>query len=146
MTDEATEAPGYSRHIPIQAPVDRVFALLTTLEGIRTWWEGQVSGDPAELGELRFGLHDSDDHARVQVSGTLFPTDVAWSVLEDNGYGGEWLDSSIRFHLQEELDASTTLSLHHHGLTPLLDCYEDCATGWDRRLQDIRQAAESAGV
>lgn len=140
--DEARDAP-YSNRIHIQAPVDRVFALLTTLEGIKTWWEGTVSGDPAELGELRFGIHDSDDYTQVQVAGTSFPTDVAWSVLEDSGYGGEWLNTSIVFHLQEELDASTGLVLHHQGLTPLLDCFADCATGWDQRLQDIKQAAES---
>jgi uncharacterized protein YndB with AHSA1/START domain len=144
MSVEATGDADYSSRIHIQAPVDRVFALLTTLEGIQAWWEGNVSGDPTELGELQFGVHDSDDHTRVQVTGTAFPTDVAWSVLDDSGYGGEWSDTSMQFHLQEELDASTFLSLRHRGLTPLLDCYADCASGWDRRLQDIRQAAESA--
>lgn len=144
MTVEETGDADYSRRIHIQAPVDRVFVLLTTLEGIQAWWEGNVSGDPTELGELDFGIHDSDDHTRVQVSGTVFPTDVAWSVLDDSGYGGEWSDTSMEFHLQEELDASTFLSLRHHGLTPLLDCYADCASGWDQRLQEIKQAAESA--
>ena len=141
--DEAPEGT-YSSRIHIQAPVDQVFALLTTLEGIHAWWEGSVSGNPAELGELRFGIHDSDDYTRVEVTATVFPTDVVWSVLEDSGYGGEWLNTSMVFHLQEELDASTVLSLHHQGLTPLLDCYADCASGWDQQLQDIKQAAESA--
>lgn len=144
MTDDEAADGTYSRRIQIQAPIERVFALLTTLEGIQSWWEGKVSGDPTELGELSFGIHGSDDHTRVQVTGTVSPTDVAWSVLEDSGYGGEWLDTSMAFHLQEELDASTLLSMHHQGLTPLLDCYADCASGWDRRLQEIRQAAESA--
>jgi len=141
--EEAPEGT-YSSRIHIQAPVDQVFALLTTLEGIQAWWKGSVSGDPAELGELRFGIHDSDDYTRIEVTARVFPTDVAWSVLEDSGYGGEWLNTSMAFHLQEELDASTLLSLHHQGLTPLLDCYADCASGWDQHLQDIKQAAESS--
>ncbi|RYI20211.1 MAG: SRPBCC domain-containing protein [Acetobacteraceae bacterium] len=143
MRIEEAVAEDYSRRIQIQAPIDRVYALLTTLEGIAVWWEGHVSGDPGELGELRFGVADSDDYTRVQVAGASFPSDVAWLVLEDSGYGALTLDTSMVFHLQEELDASTSLAFHHQGLTPLLDCFADCATGWDRRLERIKRVAES---
>ena len=142
MDNHAGAGEDYARRLSIQAPIDRVYALLTTLEGIEAWWEGRVSGDPGELGELRFGAEDSDDYARIQVAGASFPSDVAWSVLEDSGYGDQVLDTTMVFHLQEELDASTCLTFRHQGLTPLLDCFVDCTTGWDHRLERIKRVAE----
>jgi hypothetical protein len=80
----------------------------------------------------------------MKVDSTTFPTDVAWSVLEDSGYGGEWIGTSILFHIEEDVDGSCTLTLHHQGLTPALDCFGDCKSGWDLHLDRIRANAESA--
>jgi hypothetical protein len=132
----------YSKHIAVQAPVDALFATVATLKGIRAWWEGSVSGNADEQGELRFSLHDSDDYTQMRVDSVVFPTDVVWSVLEDSGYGGEWIGTSILFHIDEDVDGSCMLTLHHQGLTPALDCFGDCSSGWDRHLQRIRDAAE----
>jgi uncharacterized protein YndB with AHSA1/START domain len=143
---EAASAQGtnYTKAIPIGAPIETVFALLATLEGINTWWKGVVTGSATEHGELRFSLHDSDDYTQMKVESAIFPTDIAWSVLEDSGYGGEWIGTGILFHLEEDVDGSCTLTLHHQGMTPALDCFGDCATGWDRHLQAIRDNAEAS--
>ena len=136
----------YVKTARIAAPVDTVFGLLSTLEGIRTWWDGQVEGSAAEEGELRFDIADSDDYSLMRVESVVVPTDVVWSVIEDSGYSGEWSNTAIRFHLQDDVDGSTTLALHHQGLTPALDCYEDCSSGWDSYLSRMKQAAETSSL
>jgi len=148
MEDRATAAStqdtNYTKAIPIKAPIDTIFAMLATIEGINAWWDGSATGNASEQGELRFSLPDSDDYTQMKVESVIFPTDIAWSVLEDSGYGGEWIGTSILFHIEEDVDGSCTLTLHHQGLTPALDCFGDCASGWDRHLQGIRENAETA--
>ncbi|MET0582656.1 MAG: SRPBCC domain-containing protein [Pseudoxanthomonas sp.] len=141
---ENTQDTNYSKAIHIEALIESVYAAIATLEGINAWWDGSVSGDASEQGELRFSLHDSDDYTQMKVDSAIFPTDVAWSVLEDSGYGGEWIGTSILFHIEEDVDGSCTLTLHHQGLTPTLDCFGDCKSGWDRHLEKIRENAELA--
>lgn len=138
------EDASYTKRIEIHAPIALVFEALSTLEGIRGWWDGSISGDPAEHGELRFAVADSDDYALMKVDSVIFPTDVAWSVIEDSGYGGEWISTAILFHLEEDIDGSCALVLRHQGLIPALDCYSDCQSGWDHHLQNIRIKAEAA--
>jgi uncharacterized protein YndB with AHSA1/START domain len=134
----------YTKAISVEAPISTVFAMLATLEGIRSWWEGTVAGDASEQGELRFALPDSDDYTKISVDSVTVPNDIAWSVLEDSGFGGEWMGTSIFFHLEEDVDGSCTLTLHHRGMTPALDCFVDCQSGWDRHLAQIRHNAEAA--
>lgn len=143
---EATESAqdNYIKAISIAAPMDSIFAMLATLEGISSWWEGSVTGDASERGELRFSLPDSDDYTRISVDSVIVPTDVAWSVLEDSGFGGEWMGTRIVFHVEEDVDGSCVLTLHHQGMTPALDCFVDCKTGWDRHLGRMRENAEAA--
>jgi uncharacterized protein YndB with AHSA1/START domain len=143
---EATESMqgDYTKAISIRAPIGTVFAMLATLEGISSWWEGSVTGDASEQGGLRFSLSDSDDYAHMSVDSVIAPSDVAWSVLEDSGFGGEWMGTSIRFHIEEDVDGSCVLTLHHQGMTPALDCFVDCKTGWDRHLGRMRDNAEAA--
>jgi uncharacterized protein YndB with AHSA1/START domain len=147
MDDEAAAANtqgGYTRAIHIGARIEAVFERLATLDGIKAWWEGSVVGKASAEGGLRFTLPDSDDYTQMRVDSVVAPTDVAWSVVEDSGYGGEWTGTSIVFHLDEDVDGSCILTLHHRGLTPALDCFMDCRTGWDRHLDRIRESAETA--
>ena len=147
MDDVATsidkEDASYAKRIEIMAPIELVFEAVSTLEGIGGWWDGSVSGDASEHGEIHFAVADSDDYALMKVDSVIFPTDVAWSVIEDSGYGGEWINTAILFHLEEDIDGSCALVLHHQGLTPALDCYSDCQSGWDHHLQNIRIKAEA---
>jgi activator of Hsp90 ATPase-like protein len=148
MDDEAVAADvpdSYTKAIHIGARIDAVFERVATLDGIKAWWEGSVTGNASEEGGLRFSLPDSDDYTEMKVDSVVVPNDVAWSVLEDSGYGGEWMGTVIHFHLDEDLDGSCVLTLHHEGLTPALDCFMDCRTGWDRHLDRIRQSAEGDG-
>jgi uncharacterized protein YndB with AHSA1/START domain len=142
---EATESMqgDYTKAISIRAPIGTVFPMLASLDGIGSWWEGSVTGNAAEQGELRFSLPDSDDYTQIIVDSVIVPSDVAWSVLEDNGFGGEWMGTSITFHIEEDVDGSCTLTLHHRGMTPALDCFVDCRSGWDRHLDRIRRNAEA---
>ena len=55
------EDASYAKRIQIKAPIELVFEVVSTLEGIGSWWDGPVSGDASEHGELRFAVADSDD-------------------------------------------------------------------------------------
>lgn len=46
----------------------------------------------------------------------------------------EWANTSLIFELNEN-NGETTVKFTHEGLTPALECYKDCETGWTHWIQ-----------
>lgn len=126
----------------IKAPQTRVFDALTTLRGLRAWWENPVKGSPAQGEEIRFEFDESDNYGVMHVDLAERPSTVRWSVIQDTGYNGEWVGTKILFELKRLGPKRTELRFRHLGLTPKLASYEDCRSGWDYFIGNIVKHSE----
>lgn len=133
---------GYQKVTTINTSVDKVRGLLTSINGLKAWWENPVSGSPEAGGKLRFGFNESDDYAIMKVK-KQNTSGVLWEVIEDTGYDGEWVGTEISFEIKELHPAQTELSFTHIGLTPELTSYQGCVGGWNYFLDNIKNQAES---
>jgi hypothetical protein len=43
----------------------------------------------------------------------------------------DWVGTSIHFDLTPPASGGTDLDFRHVGLTPRLECFHDCKSGWD---------------
>jgi uncharacterized protein YndB with AHSA1/START domain len=115
------------------APPERVFAALRTVEGITDWW-GPTAGS-AEAG----GTFDVSFPEHGQVIGLhVEPSDesrVVWTV-EKTPLTPEWVGTTIVFDVAAS-DGGATLHFRHHGLTPELECYDMCHSGWTHFLGSL---------
>jgi uncharacterized protein YndB with AHSA1/START domain len=133
----------YTRDIAFDAPAERVYNALTTLEGLAGWWTPIVSGTPTKGGEIRLGFTRLDEEIVMHVHQATRPSTVIWNCVTHTGHP-EWADTRIVFELEpsEGDGASSRLRFRHIGLIPRLSCYETCEAGWERFLPSLVDYAE----
>jgi uncharacterized protein YndB with AHSA1/START domain len=115
------------------APPAAVYAALTTPEGISGWW-GPAEGDATEGGTLtmRFSEHGAKG---LRVEDAAPAARVAWAVRWSQ-CSPEWAGTRITFDLIPSGDG-TEVRFRHEGLTPDLECYEACDSGWAHFLASL---------
>jgi uncharacterized protein YndB with AHSA1/START domain len=117
----------YEVRLVLQACVDDVFDALTTLDALGAWWT-PVEGSGLAGGELTFTFGPGST-AVMRVDSAEPGAGVVWTnvacMMDD------WVGTSIHFDLTATPSGGTQLDFRHVGLTPRLECYYDCKSGWD---------------
>ena len=137
-----SDAGGYAAEVRIDAPRERVFEALTTLDGLAGWWVPDVTGSPEPGGQLTFSF--GGERIVLQVDRAEAPTVVVWTCLEHSKFP-EWSNTTLTFDLRGPDADSTALVFRHVGLVPALDCYSLCAGGWDHYLASLASHATGDG-
>lgn len=132
----------YARELTLEAPVERVFDAVATLEGLRGWWTARASGSAAKGGTIRLEFEGMDEHIDMRVLAAERPTEVAWSLLEHTSLE-EWTGTTVRFALTPRGKNACRLTFCHQGLSPKLACYEDCEAGWEHFLDSLVSLVET---
>jgi hypothetical protein len=75
------------------------------------------------------------------------PSRVVWEpVVADGttptGHTQEWLGTTIEFDIVPA-DEGTQLRFRHAGLTPQLECWNDCFAGWTYFMASIETVAQT---
>jgi uncharacterized protein YndB with AHSA1/START domain len=131
----------FRRELVFAGPHERIFAALTTLDGLAGWWTPIVRGMPTPGGELEFGFTGLDETIVIRVDSATRPSSVAWTCLTHTGHP-EWQGTRVVFQLAARDDQSGVLSFRHIGLSPTLSCFETCESGWDHFLASLINYAE----
>ena len=136
MTSTTIERPARTRSftavVPLSASPATVLAALTTLDGLAAWW-APVTGDPGAGGELTFTFSTHGTNTvRVLSSG---PTEVVWESIVSEP-APEWVGTRMVWEIAPDSTGSE-LRFTHLGLTPELDCYDDCHSGWSHFVASI---------
>lgn len=136
-----TNDEDYQATIVFSATPRAVFDALTTLPGLAGWWTGTVTGNGEEGGELHFFFGD-DVPTTIHVDVATPATLVQWTCL---GYQHlpDWAGTTITFALSAAEGGGTHLAFRHRGLTPQLECFETCRSGWDHFLPSLRGYADT---
>ncbi len=131
-----SKSQSYATELALDAPIDRVFAALTTVEGLRAWWGTDATVSEELGGEIRLRW-SSMSYVVFRIDRLQFPGEIAWACVDQNDeslpHPDEWIGTSPCFTL-EGGSRRTRLSFVHRGLSPRLECYSTCESGWDRFL------------
>ncbi len=131
----------YTTRVTFRAPRERVFDAIATTGGVRGWWTTSVCGSGGAGGELRLEFEGLDEHIVLLIEKANRPFAVQWSCLVHSGLP-EWVGTKMMFDLVEHTPSECELSFRHMGLTPKLECYDDCRLGWDHFLMSLVEYAE----
>lgn len=127
---------GYARRVSFAAPRERVYDALATRTGLRGWWTPRVRGSEAVGGELRFEFEGMDEYIVMRVDAAKRPSFVRWTCIVHTSLD-EWNGTTLTFDLVAETPTTCTLNFRHVGLTPRLECYDDCRSGWEYFLDSL---------
>lgn len=122
--------------VGIAASPDKVFAALTTLEGVRGWWFASATGDPSKDGLFHFGFCD------MQVIAAEPNKLVQWRCTSGPK---EWLNTEVTFRLDWKEDQTFVVFKHANWQEPV-EFMHHCSTKWATFLLSLRDFVEkSAG-
>jgi len=132
MTTTATTTDDFCLTKTFTSTPDAVFSALTDVGALTGWWTPAAGG--AGSGEtLRFLFGDSEFVALVGEADR--PSRVRWEVLACEPVP-DWIGTVIIFDLVQ-VGTGTVLSFRHEGLSPSLECFDDCQAGWTYYLGSL---------
>lgn len=127
------------RHrVGVNAPVDKVFEALTTVEGIATWWTRDAEGDAGLGGTLRFYFGSPEPSAVMEVVDVETDRLVTWRCSDGPA---EWVDTRLDFVLKET-DAETVLLFTHANWKEPVEFMHHCSTKWAYFLVGLKELLE----
>jgi uncharacterized protein YndB with AHSA1/START domain len=129
----------YRATINVTAAPDTVFDALTSPAAISNWWVTASGG--GTTGDALF-IHFGDTRAIFHVAEVERASRVRWTVL-DCEIEHDWVGTEIIFDLCPAPDGGTRVDFRHHGLTPQLECFEDCRSGWTQALGGLMNYVEA---
>jgi uncharacterized protein YndB with AHSA1/START domain len=145
MTDQATTKrfegldQDYTAQLTLKASPDTVFDALTTTDGLAGWWT-PVTGDGLAGGELSF-VFGPGAFVTMRVDAAERGAGVHWTTLAC--HLEDWVGTKVHFDLGEAPTGGTELRFRHEGLTPRLECFSDCKSGWDHFVPSLAAYVET---
>jgi len=118
--------------VGIEAPIEKVYKTLTTVEGNQAWWDSHATGDAAHGGILTFFKHDF----RVE---TTPNQRVRWTCVKGSP---EWTNTEVSFDLVYKQDQTFVL-FKHSGWAEPVEFMHHCSTKWATFLLSLKQLLET---
>lgn len=139
----------YTCILKLNAPPEKVYAALSSQEGLTKWWTEDCEFEAAKDGIaiFRFGK----THCTFLIESMTPEKELVWRCTDQYQHlpgilnkTDEWVGTTVTFSLLPEGEATTELAFRHDGLTPNLECYGICAAGWDHFLgTSLKQFVET---
>jgi hypothetical protein len=126
MEKKSNFSSSFSANISADEAIKRI-------SNINGWWGVAFSGK-SEKQDDKFTIKMGGDSFFDFTVADLIPTKkVVWLVTDCHmpwfADKKEWANTKLIFDLTEN-NGITTLNFTHQGLTPKVECYNDCALGW----------------
>lgn len=119
------------------------------INNVRAWWSGEIEGDTDHLG-AEFTYRYEDMHFSRQRIAELVPgRRVVWHVEE--GYlsfvddKNEWTGTDIVFDITP-IAGQTEVRFTHVGLSPQIECFDQCSSAWSALVAGNLRKHISTGV
>ena len=133
--------PDIMHVVTIHASPERVYAALTTAEGIRKWWTRHVVLDSRVGGTGEFRFNHGRTVTKVRVDELEPAARVWWTTIFSNARAG-WSGSTITFDLRKDGD-NTVLSFAHRGFGQADERYFRLSTEWAYYLTSLQRYLET---
>jgi len=122
----------------INAPKEKVFEAISTINGLSNWWTTQTTGDAALGGVLQFDFGNITG-AEMKVIKLKANEKVTWECV-GSPYG--WVGNILTFLLDEN-DGKTRVRFSHDGWAEQDDFYGGCSFSWGRYMESLRQFCQT---
>ncbi|MFB9842405.1 SRPBCC family protein [Mucilaginibacter ginsenosidivorans] len=103
------------------------------ISNVPAWWGITFSGNSEKQNDQFVVKMGGDSFFDFTVTELIPGKRVVWSITDCNmpWYSDkkEWANTRLIFDLKET-GGATALTFTHDGLTPDVECYNDCAPGW----------------
>jgi hypothetical protein len=127
------EMPDILHRVGVNAQPEPVLKALTTIDGVRGWWDSGAKGDAAEGGTFAF----RGGQMKVLEAN---PNLVHWRCVKGHE---EWMDTDVTFALSWREGQTYVLFTHAKWKEPV-EFMHHCSTKWATFLLSLRDLLEKS--
>jgi len=125
----------------IAVPQEQVYNAISTIEGLKSWWTTQTTGESTPGGTIAFRFNGFGPDFKV--TGQTENNSVSWECVA--GFD-DWIGTTITIRLDQN-EGKTRVRFEHGGWAEATDNYAACSFSWGRYLESLRQYCQTgAGV
>lgn len=129
--------------VGIKAPISKVYAALSTIDGIAGWWTRETTGIAERGGniEVLFSTPAGEKVGGMDMEVTTLDPDkeVHWRFRSGPE---EWLGTDATFRLSEDGDY-TIVRFGHRNWSEAVEFTEHCSTKWATFLLSLKELVET---
>ena len=122
----------------IDAPIEKVFRAITSIEGLQTWWTTGASGETQVGGTITFPFAD-EAMCVMNVHSKENNKTLAWKCVEGPD---DWVGTELSFELAS-VSGKTRVRFTHGGWKQQNDFFANCNFSWGKYLRSLRQLCET---
>jgi hypothetical protein len=124
----------FTTTISVDGTPEQAFA---AINNVRAWWTGEIEGNSEKEGDEFTYRYQKFHYSKQKVTQLIPDKRVVWQVLESQlnfvENKSEWTGTEIVFDISP-MDGGAQIRFTHAGLTPALECFDDCKNGWSEYL------------
>jgi len=129
--------------VGIKAPVSKVYAALSTIDGLAGWWTRETTGSSKVGSNIAFRFHTPDGAEiggfEMEVLELAPDQKVRWRVKAGPD---EWVGTDIEFSLSRQ-DDYTIVLFGHRRWREEVEFTAHCSTKWATYLLSLRELVET---
>ena len=129
--------------VGIKAPASKVYAALSTIDGVARWWTEATTGNSKVGGQIDVRFHtptgDEIGGFEIDVLELTPEQKVRWRV---KGGPAEWIGTDIEFSLDRQ-DDYTIVQFGHRKWREEVEFMAHCSTKWATFLLSLRDLVEN---
>jgi hypothetical protein len=133
-TTTLTEQMNYRSSIVVNANGSEVYDKISR---VNEWWASNFKGSAKESGDV-FTVTFGDTFVTFKIKEATPSKKVIWLVTDSylpwQNDKTEWTGTEVVFEISEQNNL-TKVDMIHVGLTPEVECYSNCETGWNHYIQ-----------
>ena len=129
--------------IGVKAPIAKVYATLSTIDGLTSWWTRDTTGESKPGGTITFRFHTP---AGEEIGGFDFEViklnsnkEVQWRCKSGPE---EWIGTDVTFNLYQDGDWTIILFAHRNWRDEV-EFTAHCSTKWATFLLSLRDLVET---
>ena len=121
----------------INAPKEKVYKAISTIEGLSNWWTTQTTGESKVDGIIQFRFGEGGPDMKVI---EMKPNEsVTWECVAGPE---DWMGTTFTFNLDEN-EGKTRVRFEQAGYKEANDFYASCAFSWGRYMESLRQYCQT---
>jgi uncharacterized protein YndB with AHSA1/START domain len=133
--------PDIRHRVGVNAPQEKVYEALSTIEGLSQWWTRDVRGDAQQGKELEFYFTGDKPGATMRVAELVPSERVVWECVDGPA---EWIGTTVTYDLypgpgQQE----TVVKFTHADWREPVEFMHHCSTRWAQFLLNLKTGSET---
>jgi hypothetical protein len=133
-TATLTEQQNYHSSIVVNANATEAY---NKISHVNEWWAANFEGGAKNTGDV-FTVRWGETFVTFKIAEAIAGKTVTWMVTDCHlpwlNDKKEWNDTKVVFEISQK-DNATKIDMTHIGLTPEVECYQDCQTGWNHYIK-----------